>query len=318
MSAFRRTLQFLFTLVGFLVGLAAALALYFSRLMVAPPRQRLWGSPGDVGLDFETVQFPAQDGLRLAGWFIPAPPNSLRKGATLIFVHGWGWNRLGDSAEDLMSNINGAMPVDMLRLALHLHHDGFNLLMFDLRNHGESAAMPPMTFGLEEAKDVMGALTYLHGRSGVDPQRIGVVGFAMGANAMLYAMSQTDAIQAAVAVQPTSPYIFSERYANYLLGPFGKVLLPLIEQLYQLQGGPKLSEIRPISAAANAGDAPILFLQGQGDTWGSVADVQQMTAVAPHGSGPIIADTSHRFEGYHYLIDHPEIVTAFFEQHFPE
>lgn len=318
MSAFRRTLRFLFTLGGFAVGLITAVAFYFSRMLVAPPRQRLWGTPGDIGLAYDEVQFPAQDGLRLSGWFVPAPADSLRKGATLILVHGWPWNRLGDSADDMFANINGSTPVDLLRLALHLHNAGFNLLMFDLRNHGESAALPPVTLGVNEARDVLGAVAYVNGRSDVDPAKVGAVGFSMGANACFFAMSETNAIKGLIAVQPTTPAVFTERFATFLMGPIGKVVVPLTEIFYKLQGGIDFEKIRPISAASTIGDAPVLSIQGNGDAWGSVADVQQITAVATNGTGPIIPETSHRYEGYQYLIDHPEIVTAFFEQHFPE
>lgn len=317
MSAFRRTLRFLFTLSGFIVGLLTAVALFFSKMLVSPPRQRIWATPADIGLDYEEVSFPAQDGLRLAGWFIPAADDS-RKGATLVLVHGWPWNRLGDSANDLLANISGSTPVDLLRLALHLHRAGFNLLMFDLRNHGESASAPPVTLGVDESRDVLGAVAYVNGRSEVDPNRVGVIGFSMGANAALYAMTKTNAIKGLIAVQPTSPTIFAEGYASYLLGPLGKLVLPLAELFYTLQGGIAFKDIRPISAAAAMHEAPILTIQGNGDAWGTVKDVQQITAVAPSGTGPIIPETSHRFEGYQYLIDRPEIATAFFEQHFPE
>ena len=63
--------------------------------------------------------------------------------------------------------------------------------MFDLRNHGESAAHPPVTFGQSEADDLLGALAYLSARPDVDPARLAAIGFSMGANAILYALPQT-------------------------------------------------------------------------------------------------------------------------------
>lgn len=93
MTLFRRVLRFLFLLAGVTVGLITAVAAFFARRMVAPPRQPLWATPADLGMAFEEVQFPAKDGVRLSGWFIPAGEQA--NGATLVFVHGWGWNRLG-------------------------------------------------------------------------------------------------------------------------------------------------------------------------------------------------------------------------------
>ncbi|MCA9920836.1 MAG: alpha/beta fold hydrolase, partial [Anaerolineales bacterium] len=301
----------------FLVGLVTAAAAYMAKRMIAPPRQRLWATPGDVNLDFESVHFPAQDGVRLAGWFVPAGADSLRKGATIVLVHGWPWNRLGESAEDPLAMLDGAMPVDLLRLAHALHRDGFNVLMFDLRNHGESAALPPVTFGVQEARDLLGALSYVNGRSDVDPERIGVVGFSMGANTLLYTLPHTRQIKAGIAVQPTSARVFAEGYGAYLLGPIAPLVMTVAEWMYRLAGGLPLDTIRPGTAAGGAGNVPILYVQGRGDTWGSSVDVQQMATMTPQASGPLLVDATHRFEGYQYVIDNPKVVTAFFEQHLP-
>jgi uncharacterized protein len=133
-------------------------------------------------------------GLRLSGWFVPAPADSRRKGG-----HGGpgSWLALepaGRYGRRPLSNLIGSTPVDMLRLLFHLHQEGFNVLTFDLRNHGQSASAPPVTFGQAEAKDLLGALAYLKGRPDVDPDRIGVVGFSMGANALLYTLAKSDQI----------------------------------------------------------------------------------------------------------------------------
>lgn len=318
MNLFRRVIRLFLILVGFLAGIVLAIAAYMARRMIAPSRQPLWATPGDLNIDFENVHFPAQDGVRLAGWFLPAGPDSLRKGATIVLVHGWPWNRLGESATDPLAMLDGTSRVDLLRLAFALHRDGFHVFMFDLRNHGESAAMPPVTFGVQEAKDLLGALAYLNGRSDVVPNRLGVVGFSMGANTLLYALPHTDQIKAGIAVQPTSADVFAEGYSNYLLGAAGRVILPLAEQIYRLAGGLQLNSIRPAAVAGGAGDVPILYVQGDGDQWGSAADVQQMAAMTPQASGPLLVEASHRFEGYQYVIDNPKVVTAFFEQHLPE
>jgi len=315
---FRRALRWFFWIVGLLVALVAAIAAFFAKRIISPPRQPLWANPGDLGLDYDDIQFPAQDGVRIAGWFIPAPAESTRQGATIILIHGWPWNRLGEAADDLFADITGEKPVDLLRLAYALHQDGFHVMMYDMRNHGESAAAPPVAFGQEEAKDLLGAIAYLNGRADVAPDRIGVVGFSMGANSLLYAIPQTEQIKAAVAVQPTTLAVFSKKYGQELLGPLSTLILPVAEFFYQAAGGLYWSAYRPSFAATNAGQTPILFVQGNGDPWGDVEDVAQIAEAAPNARGPLFVDSTDRFGGYQYLIDNPKVVTSFFEQELPE
>ncbi|MCP4427850.1 MAG: alpha/beta hydrolase [Chloroflexi bacterium] len=315
MNLFRRVMRWLFLLVGVLAGLATAVAAFFAQRLIRPPRQRLWATPGDLGLAYEDVQFPARDGIRLSGWFIPAPADSLRQGATILLTHGWPWNRLGLTADDTVSGLDGSKPVDLLRLALALHRDGYHLLMFDLRNHGESAASEPVTFGWLEANDLLGALAYLNGRAEVDAERIGAAGFSMGANTILYTLPQTNMIEAAVVVQPTSAAVYARRYGTDILGPLGHVVTPLAELMYRAAGGLRFGALQPAFPASGAGPTPVLYIQGKGDRWGSPQDVADMVARTPQAHGPLFTDGVHRFDGYQYVIDHPETVMTFFEEH---
>ena len=204
MKLFRRVLRWLFIVGGFAAGLITAIAALMAQRLIRPLRQPLWATPADLNMPFEAVAFPATDGLRLSGWFIPPPADSGRHGAALILVHGWGWNRLGEAATDALANLTAASQVDLLRLAYSLHKDGFGLLLYDGRNHGESGSQPPMTFGEAEAQDLLGAVAYLQGRPEVAANRIGVVGFSAGANTVLYTLPQTDQIQAAAIRCPVS------------------------------------------------------------------------------------------------------------------
>jgi pimeloyl-ACP methyl ester carboxylesterase len=314
----KRALRWFFWLLGLAIALITTIALMFARRLVNPPRLPLWANPGDLGLDYDEIQFPAQDGVRIAGWFVPAPSNSTRKGATLVLIHGWPWNRLGEVADDMFSELTGRKPVDLLRLAFALHKDGYNLLMYDMRNHGESASAPPVAFGQEEAKDLLGALAYLSVRDDVDAERIGVIGFSMGANSLLYALPQTDQIKAGIAVQPMTVSVYSQKYGQDLLGVLSTAVLPLSEFMFQIAGGMYFSAYRPSFAAAGAGDTPILYVQGNGDPWGDVEDVAQIAEATPNARGPLFVESSDRFGGYQYLIDNPQIASAFFEQELPE
>lgn len=310
MRLFRRVLRWFFFLLGLLAGLVTAVAAYFAQRMIKPARQRLWATPGDLGLAYEDVTFPAQDGIRLSGWFVPAA-DGRRDGATVILLHGWPWNRLGLMTDDVVSGLDGSRPVDLLRLAFKLQQTGYHVLMFDLRNHGESADAPPVTFGWQEANDLLGALAYLHGRAEVNPARIGAVGFSMGANTILYTLPQTDGIKTAVAVQPASAANYVSRYGEDLLGSLSLVTVPLVEALYQAAGGLRFAAMQPAFPASGAGAVPVLFVQGEGDRWGSMDDVAQIAAKVPQAHGPLFVEATHRFDGYQHVVDHPEIVLDF-------
>src|SRR5688572_6344501 len=77
--------------------------------------------PEDFGLVFEDVTFKPRGGeLTLRGWFLPGQPDA----PFLIFVHGINSQRTNAKALELAS-----------RLVIE---QGYHVLMFDLRAHGES------------------------------------------------------------------------------------------------------------------------------------------------------------------------------------
>lgn len=315
MLTFRQSLRLFFGIAGFLLGVTTAAAAYLARLMIAPARQGQWATPSNIGLEFEEVQFPARDGVRLSGWFIPAEIDEDSTAPTVVLVHGWRWNRLGYKAEDLFANVTGSTEVDMSLLIRAFHEDGYHVLTFDLRNHGKSAASRPVTFGQSEAKDLLGVLAYLTSRDDVDDRNIGVVGFSIGANAGLFALPQTDQIKALVAVQPMTPSVFSRRLASDFLGVFGSFVRSMAEMIYRLFGGPRMEGIVPVFAAGGAGDTPVLFIQGTGDNWGSTEDVSHMAEITPRAQELLFVSSTHRFGGYQYLVNNPGVACAFFEQY---
>ena len=85
------------------------------------PTRELEGSPEDFQLPYENVFFPAADGTRLHGWFVPATRPEVR--ATLLWFHGNAGNishRLDNLAR------------------LHRHLD-LSIFIFDYREFGLSA-----------------------------------------------------------------------------------------------------------------------------------------------------------------------------------
>ncbi|MBH8573588.1 alpha/beta fold hydrolase [Nostocaceae cyanobacterium CENA369] len=284
-----------------------------ARLLIKPKRQKIWTNPRqDVGLDYEDVEFPAQDGVSIKGWFIPALQTPA---ATVIMVHGWPWNRIGTKADDILGDLPGSKPINLLPFTKALHERNYNVLMFDLRNHGESDAKIPLTSGWLEKRDLLGAIKYAKSRAEVDSNRIGTIGFSMGGNTVVFTLPHSTDIKAAAAVQPNTSAIFGQRYRADKFGPLDKLFGPAIEILYRLSGGPSTAFIQPAYEAAGARDIPVLYVQGTGDKWGSVDDVANMVASTPNAVEPLYPETDHRFGGYQYVVDNPDKVLTFFDKY---
>jgi pimeloyl-ACP methyl ester carboxylesterase len=130
-------------------------------------------NPGAHGLSFEELTIPARgDGLRIAAWYIPSEENH----RAIILVHGRDNSRT-----------NGFVD-HFVEFAGELHRAGFSVLMIDLRGHGQSADSR-YTFGLNERRDVLGAVDWLRAH-GYGTGSVGVLGYSLGAASVVGAASE--------------------------------------------------------------------------------------------------------------------------------
>ena len=300
-------------LVTLPVLIAAAIGVYLSRIMINPPRAKPLKSPDNEGMSFENVYYKASDGVPLSAWFIPASRPGPQP--AVIIVHGWPWDRSGDAADSLLAKLTGASPVELLTPARVLHQAGYHVLMFDLRNHGRSGSSPTVTFGHTEARDLLGSVRYLRSRPDIDAARIGVLGYSMGANAVMFACAETRDIKAAIAVQPVRPARFGRRLAEDLLGPLGGLALNIAHWLYYRSNGPLVESLDPSIVADLVSPSAIMYIQGNGDPWGSVSDVRRFYEQATAPKALKVVDTTDRYQGYRYLDEHPETMLSFLAEH---
>ncbi len=115
-------LQFASLLVFFILAYAALLLVFENKIIFHPSRypEGFW-EPAFVGVPAQDIYFSAQDGVKLHGWFIPAP-NAV---ATLLWFHGNAGN-----LSHRLDNIQRLAPLNL------------NVFIFDYRGYGRSEGEP--------------------------------------------------------------------------------------------------------------------------------------------------------------------------------
>ena len=138
--------------------------------LAAEPDPDHCASPGQpAGSDLVTT-----DGVPIAGWYIPAASGAGPQAPTVIVVHGHA------------SNKNRMLPM------AEVLHPAFNLVLFDLRNSGQSGGSET-TLGVRERLDLEAVVAWLATTHG--PARVAVLGSSMGG------ITATNAVAADLPVQ---------------------------------------------------------------------------------------------------------------------
>ena len=159
-------------------------------------RQPLTPAADTVSPLHEDVSFRASDGLLMKGWWFPSaglmrggPPSADRK--ALVLVHGRGQNRIISSFRP-----DKIAPIFLAR--------GWDVLMFDMRGHGESEG-ERYSLGQYEPRDIIAAIGFAAAKSGVPKQRVAVIGESLGAGSAIMT----------VGVDPTiGPVVSDSGYAD--------------------------------------------------------------------------------------------------------
>lgn len=132
--------------------------LYFAQeSFVYFPDRKLAGTPANAGLAYEAVALVTEDGVRLSGWYIPAPNSR----GTLLFNHG-----------------NAGNISHRLESIRQFHDLGLDVFIYDYRGYGESAGKPS-----EEGtyRDAEAAWRYVVETRREAPERLIYFGRSLGA-----------------------------------------------------------------------------------------------------------------------------------------
>lgn len=198
---------------------------------------------------FEEIRFPSrQAGINLVGWYVAAKEASA---PTVILTHGLGSCKHAHSV---------LIPAGML------HNAGFNVLMFDVRDHGFSDVEDGRTaIGNEEYLDLLGAWDWVQENKGARPENIGVFGVSLGAATTLAAFAEEPKVAAAFVDSPfadLSVVIMEELARNNYptwLAPGGILAA-------RLTSGDDLLAHSPMDAVRKDAGRPIFVVHGDADT----------------------------------------------------
>jgi fermentation-respiration switch protein FrsA (DUF1100 family) len=229
-----------------------------------------------LNLPHQTVTFPAADGTKLGGWYIPS-----KNRAAVIVVHGGGGDRTGS-----------------LRHARLLSSLGYGVLLYDSRGRGTSEG-DPNAQGWTWQDDVSGAIAFMRGRREVDPNRIGALGLSTGADVLIEAAAKHPGLNAVIADGSTVRSLADFRRSktgDLISGlPYWAVTYGTIEILDQSVPGPPLAKL-----AGEVPPTPLLIISSeelQEHHWGRIyADAYGPKAKL------WLTDTAHTKA----LQDHPE------------
>jgi len=302
------------TILIIILSLAVAILItsfIISSLILYPHRQPIIKTPKDFGLDYEDIEFKSTDGLAIAGWYIPGQSEK-----TIILTHAMPFNRHGFSVKNQGPIKMFKTEVNLLATAKVLNSQGYSVLMFDFRNHGQSDK-GKTAVGLNEYQDILGALDYLKQKN--DPQEIGFCSFCMGANSTIIAMSKAKEkfknVKCLIAIQPISMYVFIRTFAKKMFSFIGLAFLPLIKAMVKWRGGHSLEDMSPKDFTPDI-PVPTLYIQAESDPWTELSDIQNFYEKTPTQKDFwMIKEKIPRFETYNYVSQHPEKILTFLKKY---
>ena len=284
--------------------------------LAQPPRTPMLQTPQDHGMDYEEITFLATDGVKLNGWFIPADSRRI-----VICNHFSPANRYGYPGHMEPFNNAGGFEVNFLPKYKALHDAGYNVLAYDMRNHGNSESSPNGICGVGywEWQDVLGSLNYVRTRTETQSMDIFLQSMCMGGNATLQAMEKHPAafegIKSWILIQPLNGQTCIER-ACEAMGVDVEAGLKEFEPINKEKTGLSFADhfMNPLIKSVKL---PTLMLQVRNDMNSRASDIQTMFDDLEMEDKKLIwvEDTPWRFRGYTYFSEHPEEMVAWYDAH---
>jgi len=241
--------------------------------------------PNDYGLVSETVSFNATDGVPIRAWWLPAAAPAR---GTVVFAPTGEYTRQV-----------------LLPRAAFLVYGGYNVLVFDLRGHGESGGRF-ISPGLVEKRDVLGAIRYVRARG--ERGSIALFGVCTGGVASLFAAAESPNVRAVITdsafssgydvfrnlrdyfmrdpagsrgrtgiADPRNPWVRTMFRISYMPGIVSSVVIVYYLRTGVWLGTDLVSALSPASRIS----CPVLVISGEADWIVPPADARRIFDVIP-------------------------------------
>lgn len=199
-------------------------------------------SPADLGLNYEDVEIKSFDGEVLKGWFVKSTVEPV---GNVIYIHG--------TYRDKTFGLGRAKL---------LSEAGYNVLLVDLRFHGESGGKY-CTYGYLEKFDISGWINFLAKRFPELP--IALFGISLGGAIAIQTAGIDDRVCAVIAEGSFSNFFdLIYEYQKLKLGFASRFLTRRIMKRVEKIAGFKVEDVSPIEYVKRL-SCPVLYIHGNND-----------------------------------------------------
>jgi pimeloyl-ACP methyl ester carboxylesterase len=227
--------------------------------------------PEELGLTVVEASFASDDGVSLKGWWNPGDGFK----PVIIFSHGLNRSRL-----------------ELLERAAESHRRGYGILLFDLRNHGESGNSYT-TLGIHESRDICAAEGFVRQKSPNRP--VLLWGVSLGASTAILGAQRCGGFSAIVS---DSAFLsFRDTISHHFrlvfrLPPFPIANLIIYITSVRLGFDPDEGDVE---AAVRGLQVPILFIAGSEDRRMPAEVAKRMFDASPHPQKQllVVPDAGH-------------------------
>jgi pimeloyl-ACP methyl ester carboxylesterase len=163
----------------------------------------------------------------------------------------------------------------MLPEARALVKSGYGVLLFDLRGHGESGG-DGTTLGTLEQHDFESAIDFVTTRPEINPDRIGAVGFSIGAMLVAQVASRDPRVRAVVLEGAYTSLEEMIRHEENRWGAWGEWVAATTLRLE----GVDSDTLRPAAVICRIAPRPVLIINGSADEDNPLAVARSLFSAA--------------------------------------